>query len=66
MTLVNVNGTVYNLDNITSVDLAPYGDTNELGISFVGGTTDTYDIVLKGDAADAMRRYLENNSYKAT
>lgn len=65
MNLINVNGTVINLDNVVYIDLQPYKDNNKLGLVFVGNETGGYSLVLDDEDAVALRRYLKNNSYRA-
>jgi hypothetical protein len=51
---------VINLDAITYVDNEV--DGQELGISFIGGDTDTYDLKLRGKEAEELLLALEKAS----
>ena len=60
-----VESKAINLDNVSYVDLDPYGN-NSIGIVFVGSNpSDTYDLVLSGKEAEAFLIDLEQHKKQA-
>ena len=59
MNAVRIDNRVINLDNVAYIDLNPYEPmSDKVGITFVGGSREVYDLTLEGHEAHQFRQWI--------